>query len=322
MKRQSVSELNKKMEQYLEQGDYDKVEEISRELCRIQGLETADKMPEDFLYQLKRKEKQEMGIMKKFSKRAIKIAASAAAVLLVGGTVSAAVVYQSGVKQYEYGLTTGEGSLNTESEFQDVKLTETPEEKTLVEETAGEKGGTWVNKKVWEETHTSYESDEGVNWTPVENLDRITEYSYETYDAAAEDAGFEKVFEKDFSGAVTYTEYEHINPESETDYVIDGTFSYGKGTFTVQQSKVENAAEGEYTVITGESTGNERDYVSKTGYVYKLSDDRETGTLRTTTMAACDNYWLVFTFTGMTEEEIHEILDMVNIAALIDLSQE
>lgn len=59
-----ITELNKKIDQYLETGEYEKIEEASRELCRLQGLDMVDKMPDSFLSQMKKKERKNMSIMK------------------------------------------------------------------------------------------------------------------------------------------------------------------------------------------------------------------------------------------------------------------
>ncbi len=60
-----VTELNGKIDQYLETGEYEKIEETSRELCRLQGLDVVNEMPDDFLFQMKKKEKRNMGIIKR-----------------------------------------------------------------------------------------------------------------------------------------------------------------------------------------------------------------------------------------------------------------
>lgn len=60
-----VTELNRKIDQYLETGEYEKVEETSRESCRLQGLDVVNEMPDDFLFQMKKKEKRNMGIIKR-----------------------------------------------------------------------------------------------------------------------------------------------------------------------------------------------------------------------------------------------------------------
>ena len=52
--------LNKKIDAYLEAGEYEKAEEAITESCRLQNLPMAEKMPEDFLFQIKRKENNHM----------------------------------------------------------------------------------------------------------------------------------------------------------------------------------------------------------------------------------------------------------------------
>lgn len=92
-----IKKLNKKIDLYLKQGDFDKADKACLELCRLRGQKPADHMPENFLYQLKRKEHENMNI-RKTSKRLSGIAAAAAvAVLLVGGTASAAVIYNGNI---------------------------------------------------------------------------------------------------------------------------------------------------------------------------------------------------------------------------------
>lgn len=124
---------------------------------------------------------------------------------------------------------------------------------------------------------------------------------------------------------VFYYENEHLPDEtdqaagvgSETDYSITGEFSCGSGHFTVDQQKYRKSETGEsaaasFVVITttGE-TGNEREYLNAAGISFKLSDDTESGETRTTTMFTADSFDAVLQFTGMTEEEIHAVLDAI-----------
>ena len=57
-----IKKLNKKIDLYLKQGDFDKADKACLELCRLRGQKPADHMPENFLYQLKRKEHENMNI--------------------------------------------------------------------------------------------------------------------------------------------------------------------------------------------------------------------------------------------------------------------
>lgn len=154
---------------------------------------------------------------------------------------------------------------------------------------------------------------------------RCTEYRYADYFTAAEQSGFEKLFRTNYNGDVFYYENEHLPDESdaaagvgsETDYSIRGTFSRGSGSFTVDQQKYRTTGAGETTAAasmvittTGETEG-EREYLNAAGISFKLSDDTESGARRTTTMFTGKTCEAILQFTGMTEDEIHEVLDTI-----------
>lgn len=334
-----ITELNKQLDYYVEAEDFEKADEISRKLCHVQALQTADKMPADFLFQIKKKEQEKMiNInMKKVSKRFTRIAVAIAGFLLIGGTASAAVVYRSDVNFFKNGLTDETHGTEAEPQFEGVKLPDIQVTQNIIEQENADASHSWLSKKIWDETSTVYESDDSVNWTPSNVTDRITEYKYDNYSTAAEDAGFTKVFKEDYSGTVYYREQEHLTEASSADYSISGEFNVANGIFTLEQMKftsdspVEAAAanneaihsENTSVVITnttGEVT-NTRTYISSSGYEYKLTDDKETGNTRTTTLIPCKDYSLILTFTEMTEAEIHGVLENIDIKELIDLTE-
>lgn len=102
---------------------------------------------------------------------------------------------------------------------------------------------------------------------------------------------------------------------AETDYSISGTYSYGSGSFGIDQMKrstdsIEEAdSEALMVITTTQETVNEREYISSAGVPFKLSDDTESGYTRTTTVYKGKTFHAILTFTGMTEEEIHQVLD-------------
>ncbi|MDE6233716.1 MAG: hypothetical protein K2M60_10295 [Lachnospiraceae bacterium] len=333
----SIEELNILMDKYLEAEDFEKVEEVSREICRLQGLKAADRMPDDFIFRIVKKEKKDMNRFKKILKHTTKAAAVAALVLLAGGTVSAAVMHNSGVNIFKFGLSTGGVDTESKSEFESVKLPELPEDsednKTLKEHITGGTDNAWIEKNVWDEEYLGWSSDDKIVWEEYKEANHITEYKYKDYKTAAEDVGFGKVLKSDYMGEATYTECEHLEEDEEsksadysingTNYIMSGTdtdcsisgeFVYGNGKFTLDQNKLEDASNTECIVITGETTTNGREYVSSTGYVYKLTDDEEFGEKRTTMMAVIGEYELVLTFMGMSEEEIHTILEDIDLS--------
>lgn len=172
-----------------------------------------------------------------------------------------------------------------------------------------------MEKKVYDENYTVYDSDDKVNWTPFIQTNHVTEYRYEDYYAAALDAGFEQLFSENYKGKTFYYIYEHTDEHSKdspADYSISGSYVYGNGSFTLSQypGKDENT---EFAVITSE-TGNNREYVSSTGCLFALTDDRdENGQARTHTLVKCDGYFLTLEFTGMSEKEIHAVLETVRL---------
>ncbi len=323
-----IKELNQKLEQYMEEENYEKVDEVSRQLCRLQNLETVEEMPDDFILRLKNKEKSAMKRneektpvphYRKMSRRAAGIAAAVAVFLLLGGTVSAAVLYNSGINIFEHGLSTS-GEVTTpgpeyESPYQDVNLPDVPDTTTLLSKEQGSSDNAWVEKKVYDENYTVYDSDDAVNWTPYVQTNHVTEYRYEDYYTAALDAGFEQLFSENYNGETLYYIYEHTDEHSEgapTDLSISGTYAYGSGSFTLNQYP-GNAENTEFAVITNE-TENNREYVSSTGCLFALTDDQdENGQTRTHTLVKCDNYFLTLEFTGMSEKEIHAVLETVRL---------
>lgn len=305
--------LNKKIDVYLEAGEYEKAEEAITESCRLQNLPMAEKMPEDFLFQIKRKETNHM---KKSPKRTMGIvAAAAAACVLIGGTASAAVLRNTDIHIFDYGLTNGELATETEVSYvyEKVDLPEETEKfKSPVKEESGGTSHAWTTKRTWDESRTLYNSDNAVDWTTETVMDQVTEYQYKDYATAVEDIGFENVFQKQYSGSVSYYETKHQDTDAGTDCCLNGDFSYGDGTFTLSQSKVENSENMVYEVLTGE-TSNERDYVSPNGIRFPLSDDTSTGKTRTTTAVMGKHHQVILSFTDLTEAEIHQILDSVEL---------
>ena len=330
-----LQKLNKKMEDYLEQEEYDKAQEVCLELCRLQGLTPADHMPEHFLTQLKRKEHETMHINKTSRRISGVAAAAAAAVLLVGGTVSAAVACNNNVHFSIKGFFVGDEEnmtvsvLPAEGEAGEIDLPEMSGESTVtpISEEKGDPSTPWLGKKVWDDTSEIWDSDDAVNWTKGWQTTRVTEYRYADYFSAADDAGFDRLFQTNYTGEVCYYENEHLPDESDrkagigssTDYNITGTFSLGSGSFTINQFKnyvnqIGEVSQAASMVITttGE-TDNEREYLNAAGTSFKLSDDTELGTVRTTTIFTDEKYETILQFTGMTEAQIHEVLDNIRL---------
>lgn len=317
-----IAELTQKMNCCLEQEEYDRADELCREICRMKGLEPVECMPESFLFQLKKKESETMN-KKKISKRISGVAVAAAAFLMIGGTVSAAAVYHGGIHFFDHGLFVGDDSVDT-SEDAGIAGVKPPEMsgESVITPISAEEGSAdtpWISKNVWEDTYEVYDSGDGVNWTKGYQTTRTTEYKYADYFAAAADAGFDSLFQTNYTGEVSYYQSEHLGEETDTDHSISGTFSYGNGSFRIEQMKFPADALAEVNteelmvITTTKETTNERQYISSGGVPFQLSDDTEFGYTRTTTVFKGKTFDAVLTFTGMTEEEIHQVLDNVQL---------
>ncbi len=309
----SVDLLLETIDRYLEAGDYEKADEAIQRICQQKHLPMADAMPEDFLLQLKKKENVNMK-RSKLSRHTVVIAASIAAILLIGGSVSATVLRNGSMHTFDYGLTDGE--ISTESGALPAhartpqKLEEESRVKGPVKEEANDASQAWTSKKTWDETETFYASEDAVNWEKETESNRITEISYKTYDAAVKDVGFADVFKERYDGSVVYREYEHLDQEAPTDRMIEGAFSYGNGRFELKQRAETDADQNEHVLIVGQ-TSNEREYVTNSGIRFCLSDTTQDGKIKTTTMMTGKQYYLILSFTDLTEEEIHQILETV-----------
>lgn len=75
----------------------------------------------------------------------------------------------------------------------------------------------------------------------------------------------------------------------------------------------ETDAEALMVITTTQETANEREYISSEGVPFRLGDDTEFGYTRTTTVCKGETFDAVLTFTGMTEEEIHQVLDNIQL---------
>lgn len=336
----TVAEKNRELDKYLEEENYEKVDEISKELCRLQGFEPIDEMPSDFLFQLKKKEKKEMNNVKKISKNFTRIAAVAAGFLLIGGIASAAekyytntviTVYNSGDLSGDYTVMTKDGSytvLTNEGSYMFPEETIT----NVIEHEYGNSDQTWLEKKVMDEIYSAYKSDENSDWTPYDISERITEYKYEKYSDAVEDAKFVNAFNKDYAGTAYYRERQPVIEGDETsydniditNYSISADLKYGSDTFSVEQIKmkkyVDVSAEvaSSVTYSTDGEISNGHTYKSTSGYEYVLADNSESGESVNVVTISGEEYELVLTFTGMSDDDIYDVLESVNIRGLVE----
>lgn len=315
-----ILNLRQKINEEIENENYEIVEELSSELCELQECDMNGQMPDDFSYQIRKLDKEEK--RKNIKKYAAKVAVIIGILGVSGGTVYAAVSHFRQVDYFEYGLV---ASYNEEKEDTDKNaqidtklLAETEDTVSVISSEAGTTGNLWTSKTVRQRIFPILESDNGRDWDYGEpDVVNETEYSYIDYESACKDSGLKQLFSKEYEqyGTVTYTEYVGENDISENkNGEIISTFKYGNGEFTVHEQKILNWEGSDRTtaIITSiEPTTNQREYTDASGKTYLLCDDTETGELRTTVLVSYDDYDIIIIFTGLSDEEIHEILDSI-----------
>lgn len=92
---------------------------------------------------------------------------------------------------------------------------------------------------------------------------------------------------------------------------ISAEFSYGSGTFRITDSFSEgNVADDAAYVVALSNTSNERVYRSSGGIDFTLVDEVSDVT-QTYVMLSRDKYNGYISFKGLSEDEIHQVLDMI-----------
>ena len=144
-----------------------------------------------------------------------------------------------------------------------------------------------------------------------------TTCTFDSYERAMKEAGlgvkFSKEYEPSSQDSIVYSSTEGNGYKA---VEISGGFNYQEGSFTAVQSKnLEGVSNDAAYSIQLKNTSNERDYSTKTGVTYHLVDETMSGEegneVNTYVMLATDAYEGYIRFHGLTEEQIHEVLDTV-----------
>lgn len=322
MKQMEVATLKKVINQEIENENYEKVDELVQELCELQGLHMEGEMPEAFVFKLKQREKERRRM--NIKRNIIKAAACILFLSISGGTAYAAVQHVRNVKHTEYGLEAGNVKHETTDENNASLMTteKLPEKEAKVKVITTEQGNedtAWITKEVRQREDIGYASDDGINWSEDKYITEETEYSYKDYSTACKDKDIAELFTASYeqNGNVTVTQAREIEQEALDQIELVAGFKYKNGEFQVRESKDmawDDNTEKAYTAITStEGATNQREYTSVEGYTFKLCDDKETGAVRTSTILSYDEYNVLFSFTNLSDQEIHEILDTISI---------
>lgn len=175
----------------------------------------------------------------------------------------------------------------------------------------------------WEEVKTeTVETQQGGpndKWSEkkVEKVGTVTNtyYTYDAYETAVAESGMDNWFNMVYEGD-GYVTYVHTKDADFEQHEIGAFFYVGEKMFSVSQSRCPglNNAEGLHSLVM-EKTGNERAYTSKSGKEYVLVDETAGDHAgKTYVLIAYGEYFGYLSFDGMTDEEIHQILDTVAVS--------
>ncbi len=175
--------------------------------------------------------------------------------------------------------------------------------------------------KVEQISHEEGNSD--VKWLTkdVEKLDgsvTSTSYRYDDYKALLADSKMPNWFSKDYElmAKAIYTNSKDDTMEIDS---IDVWFNYGEGQFCLSITKmVKGYAEDVTHSLCLSNTGNKRTYKNADGVEFTLVDEvwkeEDTTITETYVVIAYDEYYGHINFEGLTEDEMHEVLDSVKIS--------
>jgi hypothetical protein len=172
--------------------------------------------------------------------------------------------------------------------------------------------------------------DESENWLEkdVELIkgNEYTIYTYKDYETAVSDAGLDNWFSNKYTNAIRVT-YTFSDTKDSTTKVINASYNYREGNFNVFKinTKRKEASDTIRSINPTDNTisfflkntNNVRVYKNANGQTFTLVDEirEELGQTITTTyvMIAYDDYSGCISFENLTEDDIKDILDTVNI---------
>lgn len=224
-----------------------------------------------------------------------KAAALALALLAIGaGTVYAGSRIFNKVTVLEHEISVGE-PLNLS--WEDLCDSAEPDVGQIISHEEGGPNDRWMEKEV-----VAFEAS------------LSTDYKYISYDKAMGDVIFTNLFSEplESSGNAGYNVREF---DGATIYRLNATFRYQKGSVDLSESLKIGKAEGNSasedahlsSIITSEPLKNTRTYISKAGTEFTLADL----SYATYAVVSIDQHVITLSFRNLTEEEIHQVLDMV-----------
>ncbi len=302
------------------------VERLVDQYCEAQGFNEMVDCPEDFAYKLKQLERRNRFIKKNKICKVVAIVAAIAC--LAGATVYAATNYFAPIKHSKYGLVTedfDEEDLSVIDKFVKETLPEAGEAWKVLDKEEGNQETKWT-QKITSESTFDYQTSDRVHWTKTKGGSRKVEYLYDDFMVAQSDTPLPDVITKELleklslKDTVSYVERYFDQSADITISELDSDFNYakvGKVHFIMRSDlTLAEGEEKEFGFLTGDQlTSNQRNYITQNGVEFPLSDNELNGITRTSTLLISGRYILTLSFTDMTEDQIHEVLEAIDTSA-------
>ncbi|MGL4373234.1 MAG: hypothetical protein ACRCS6_05580 [Turicibacter sp.] len=262
------------------------------------------------------------------------MAVAACTIFMVSVTGYAAVMHFSQVSHIENGLVAQNGNEATDvsssafietSELRARMLKENSDLVLLTEE-MGSSEVNWEKKTIWKDTTPAYYSNDGIEWDEDKTAPAgiMTQYAYSNYEMATKDAQMPNVMKKLLSKVeMNYGAFEEYATEVSADVStkrVIGEFAYQDGKLFVdlsqELSNFEMLEAGVFVYTGVESATNQRTYQAQDAMTYQLSDQTNDGVTQTTTLVSNGDFRLIIQFEGLLENEIHTLLDGLDLSGL------
>lgn len=170
------------------------------------------------------------------------------------------------------------------------------------------------------------EGDETVKWLS-KRVERTSEnctniyYAYDNYLDAIADAGLDNWFNTTYEMSESVT-YVHTDAGNFEQFCVDAILKYNDGVISICESKMTgNVSENAGYGLGLANTGNVRTYTSSHGLEFTLVDEVKDGVTTTYVAIYYDCYYGYISFNGLSEEEIHQVLDTVNVSVVVKESE-
>ena len=183
----------------------------------------------------------------------------------------------------------------------------------------------YFDEEVIAEKVSHEEGNGDVNWLTkdVEKFEGnliCTSYRYDDYKALLEDSQMPNLLSKDYElrAEAIYTKTKDDTTGMEEDS-IDVWFNYGKGQFRLSVTKhIKGHAKDALYSLCLDDTSNKRIYKNADGIEFTLVDEvlkeGDVTITETYVVIAYDVYYGHINFDGLTEDEMHEVLDSIQIS--------